>query len=201
MKQVVVIVDAGHGTGVVGKESPNGVLKEYAWNRDCANELVVYLKSNPAFVPYMTTAESEGDVPLQSRTAFINKIHKQHPNQPVVVVSIHCDAYGDGKSWTDPHGWAIWTSNGTTESDSIARAIWLQARRKFGSNNVRQETVDGDPDYEAGFWILRKSSCPAVLIENFFMTNKKDYEYLISPKSIYECSEVIYNGLKSYYGV
>jgi N-acetylmuramoyl-L-alanine amidase len=39
---------------------------------------------------------------------------------------------------------------------------------------------DGDMDWEEGFSILRKSWCPAVLTENFFMDNHSDLEYLQS---------------------
>ena len=39
---------------------------------------------------------------------------------------------------------------------------------------------DGDMDWEEGFYILRKSWCPAVLTENFFMDNHSDLEYLQS---------------------
>ena len=39
---------------------------------------------------------------------------------------------------------------------------------------------DGDMDWEEGFYILRKSLCPAVLIENFFMDFRSDLEYLQS---------------------
>ena len=39
---------------------------------------------------------------------------------------------------------------------------------------------DGDMDWEKGFYILRKSWCPAVLTENFFMDNHSDLEYLQS---------------------
>ena len=33
-------------------------------------------------------------------------------------------------------------------------------------------------DWEEGFYILRKSLCPAVLTENFFMDTRSDLEYL-----------------------
>lgn len=39
---------------------------------------------------------------------------------------------------------------------------------------------DGDMDWEEGFYILRKSLCPAVLTENFFMDSRYDLEYLQS---------------------
>ena len=39
---------------------------------------------------------------------------------------------------------------------------------------------DGDSGWEEKFYILRKSWCPAVLTENFFMDNHSDLEYLQS---------------------
>ena len=33
-------------------------------------------------------------------------------------------------------------------------------------------------DWEESFYILRKTRCPAVLTENFFMDNHSDLEYL-----------------------
>ena len=39
---------------------------------------------------------------------------------------------------------------------------------------------DGDPDYEENFYVLKKTSCPAVLTENFFQDNKDDVEWLSS---------------------
>ena len=39
---------------------------------------------------------------------------------------------------------------------------------------------DGDSDWEEQFYILRKSMCPAVLTENFFMDSQSDLEYLQS---------------------
>ena len=35
-------------------------------------------------------------------------------------------------------------------------------------------------DWEEGFYILRKTLCPAVLTENFFMDSQSDLEYLQS---------------------
>ena len=45
--------------------------------------------------------------------------------------------------------------------------------RIVANNHIRM-------DWEEGFYILRKSWCPAVLAENFFMDNHSDLEYLQS---------------------
>jgi N-acetylmuramoyl-L-alanine amidase len=45
---------------------------------------------------------------------------------------------------------------------------------------IRTDTSDGDKDMEANFYVLRGTSCPAVLTENMFQDNKDDISYLTS---------------------
>ena len=54
---------------------------------------------------------------------------------------------------------------------------------------------DGDPDWEENFYILRHSLCPAVLVEQFFMDNKKDLAYLISDEGKRNLIDVIVGGV------
>ena len=42
------------------------------------------------------------------------------------------------------------------------------------------DLTDGDPDQEAAFYLLRHTSCPAVLTENLFMDNHADCDFLLS---------------------
>ena len=39
---------------------------------------------------------------------------------------------------------------------------------------ARKEVQDGDRDWEENFYVLAKSRCPAVLLENFFYDNEDD---------------------------
>jgi N-acetylmuramoyl-L-alanine amidase len=54
------------------------------------------------------------------------------------------------------------------------------AIKNFPGRRIRTDMSDGDMDLEEGVYILRKSWCPAVLTENFFMDNHSDLEYLQS---------------------
>ena len=44
---------------------------------------------------------------------------------------------------------------------------------------MRSDKTDGDADKEANFWVLRKTVMPAILSENFFMTNRKECKLLL----------------------
>lgn len=45
-------------------------------------------------------------------------------------------------------------------------------------HQIRKDYTDGDPDIEKNFYILRHTSCPAVLTANLFMDNRDDVAFL-----------------------
>lgn len=186
-----ILIEAGHGIGTKGKRSPDGKLLEWKWNMDTANRVAVLLEEMGYDVELIKPEVN--DTPLWERVARVNQYGRNS-----ILVSIHCNAAGDGSKWMNARGWSIWTTKGKTESDAIAQSIWESAKEMWGSGRVRKEMVDGDADYESNFYILRKTVCPAVLVENFFMDNKKDCAYLLDSQSNKECAEVIVRGLDRY---
>ena len=65
----------------------------------------------------------------------------------------------------------------------LAQIFWDIANRMFGGTwKIRGDWSDGDGDWESNFYILKKTSCPAVLTENFFMDNETDCKFLLSPE-------------------
>ena len=58
--------------------------------------------------------------------------------------------------------------------------LFESAIKNFPGRMIQTHMSDGDRDWEEDFYILRKSWCPAVLTENFFMDNHSDLEYLQS---------------------
>ena len=50
---------------------------------------------------------------------------------------------------------------------------------EFMDHTLRMDKSDGDRDKEAQFYVLRNTSCPAILIENFFMTNMRECRLLL----------------------
>ena len=62
----------------------------------------------------------------------------------------------------------------------MAECLCESAIKNFTGRRIRTDMSDGDMDWEEGFYILRKSWCPAMLTENFLMDNHSDLEYLQS---------------------
>ena len=74
----------------------------------------------------------------------------------------------------------MFTCSGQTESDRLTECLCQAAIKNFPGRRIRTDFSDGDSDWEEQFYILRKSWCPAVLTENFFMDNHSNLEYLQS---------------------
>lgn len=187
---MTILIDSGHGRDTAGKRSPNSVFKEWAWNKDCA-EITIETLKHLGYDVVLINPEEE-DVALSERARRANEYGKD-----AIFVSIHVNAAANGE-WKNARGWSIWTTKGQTKSDILATHLYNEAEKKWGKARLRKETSDGDVDYEKNFTVLYKTICPAVLVENFFMDNKEDYEYLCSPDSLYECSDVIVKGIVSY---
>lgn len=171
MNNYLWILDPGHGGRdfTPGKRSPiwsDGTQYfEGEGNRIIASKVGVLLAEKKIRHLFTVHPSDMRDVPLHQRTRYINSLADRR-----IVVSIHSDAYDDPKA----HGHSIYTSVGQTFSDTIATVFYNQFKILFPDETFRTDYADGDPDKENQFWILRKSNCPAILIENFFHTNERE---------------------------
>lgn len=173
-----VLIDNGHGENTKGKRSPDGKLREYAWTREIADMLVLEL--GKMGIDAERVVKETIDVPLSERCRRVNEICGRLGTSNVILISIHCNAAGNGTEWMNARGWSAYTSKGKTKADKLATFLYEEAEKNFISQRIRRDNSDDDPDWEENFYILRKTKCPAVLTENFFQDNKEDVEFLLS---------------------
>lgn len=171
-----VLIDNGHGSNTPGKCSPDGRLREYAYTREIAERLVMELRKNG--IDAERIVKEEIDVPLAERCRRVN----EYKASEAILVSIHCNAAGNGSDWMSARGWEAWTSVGKTKADKLATCLYEDAEHCLPGMKIRKDLVDGDPDKETRFYILRHTNCPAVLTENLFQDNREDVEFLLSEK-------------------
>ena len=169
-----VLIDNGHGSNTPGKRSPDGQLREYAYTREIAERLVMELRKNG--IDAERIVKEEIDVPLAERCRRAN----EYKASEAVLVSIHCNAAGNGSDWMSARGWEAWTSVGKTKADKLATCLYENAEHCLPGMKIRKDMTDGDQDKENGFYILKHTKCPAVLTENLFQDNKEDVEFLLS---------------------
>lgn len=172
-----ILIDNGHGKNTPGKRSPDGKFREYLYAREIAEAIEGELKFLGIDAERIVT-ETE-DISLAERARRVNEICGRLGASNVVLVSIHCNAAKNGE-WANARGWCAYTSKGKTKSDELATMLYVEAGHNFSGQTIRKDFSDGDPDWEEAFYVLRKTKCPAVLTENFFMDNKQDVSYLLS---------------------
>ena len=169
-----VLIDNGHGSNTPGKCSPDGRLREYAYTREIAERLVMELRKNG--IDAERIVKEEIDVPLAERCRRVN----EYKASEAILVSIHCNAAGNGSDWMSARGWEAWTSVGKTKADKLATCLYEDAENCLPGMKMRKDMTDGDPDKESQFYILRHTHCSAVLTENLFQDNREDVEFLLS---------------------
>lgn len=171
-----ILIDNGHEIDTKGKCSPDGTLREYAYAREIAERIVSQLKELGYDAERIVTEET--DVSLKERCERVNKICRLLGTKNVILISVHCNAAGNGSKWMNARGWEAWTSIGQTKADCLASCLY-EAADEAGMK-TRKDMTDGDPDKEEGFYILKHTLCPAVLTENLFQDNKDDVSFLLS---------------------
>lgn len=211
---MIVLIDNGHGSDPPGKCSPDQKLKEYLKSREIARRLETLL--NLRMVDARLLVEEDKDISLPERCRRANAYCDKYGKENVLLVSIHCNAAGADGQWKSAGGWCVYTSPGKTKADDLATEIWnaaderlknykerftiLQAQGAYDSKQkpMRADWSDGDPDYEARFYILVHTKCPAVLTESLFQDNKADCDFLLSEEGTKAIVELHANGIINY---
>ncbi len=192
-----LLIDNGHGVTTRGKASPDGRLREYKYAREIAAEVVRRLSADGYDADVLVPEEA--DIPLGERCNRANAWCDRLGADNVLLVSIHCNAAGDGSKWMKARGWEAWTSKGQTKGDKLADCLYDAAKMLLPEGTpVRTDTTDGDRDKESNFTVLHRTRCAACLTENFFQDNREDVDYLLSAEGREAIVRLHVEGIKAY---
>lgn len=204
LSKICIILDAGHSKNTPGKCSVDKTLYEWKWAREVRDLVIKSLAG--LYVDYyddhsadVTLGGSESaDLVQRSKNTNAYIAKKSKENKKCLYISIHVNAAGNGSKWMNAKGWECYTTPGQNNSDKLAECLYDSAKKIFKNKKIRTDLSDGDSDKEANFYVLKKANCPAVLIENFFMDNKEDLEFIKSTEGKKQCAEVIVQGILNY---
>lgn len=195
---MVFCIDNGHGIGTQGKQSCDGRLKEYAWTREVAQRVAQRLVQL-GYKAVLVTPEVT-DMKLSVRVERVNEQCRKVGSRNVCCVSIHVNADGYGKNWTRAQGWSVFCSNGrngrvSEGSEMLADCLMAEAVKL--KRKVRRQYP------KKSYWVkslamTRDTLCPAVLTENFFMTNESDLAFLLSEEGTEAIVDLHVNALMEY---
>ena len=192
---MLIVIDCGHSEQTAGKFSPvreDGTrFYEYENNRKIGRLLSMEL--DKLDIPYVYTIhpDDRNDKSLANRVGIANSIAYREGKNNVLFLSIHSDAYGMADKWYDDIiGFSIFTSKGNTLSDKYAEVFLKNYREGLGNNSkVRDE-------YDKNYYVLAKTICPAILLENGFYTSRKDLEFIDSDEGRKKIVDIIVKSIQ-----
>ena len=191
-----ILIDPGHGIDTPGKRSPDGLFREYLWNRQVADLILEGLVS--AGIDASLVVTETNDVTLRNRVNRVNTICNRLGASNVLLVSIHANAAGNGSAWMNAKGWSCYTSKGKTKSDQVAECLYDAFEAEFQDRKIRKDMSDGDRDWEENFYVLEKSKCPAVLLENFFYDNREECAWMLQEETKRRIASAAVKGIIKY---
>ena len=191
-----ILIDPGHGIDTPGKRSPDGLFREYLWNRQVADLILEGLVS--AGIDASLVVTETNDVTLRNRVNRVNTICNRLGASNVLLVSVHANAAGNGSAWMNAKGWSCYTSKGKTKSDQVAECLYDAFEEEFQDRKIRKDMSDGDRDWEENFYVLQKSKCPAVLLENFFYDNREECAWMLQDETKRRIASAAVKGIIKY---
>ena len=173
---IKILIDNGHGVNTLGKRSPDGRLREYAYAREIAKRVEERLKCKGYDAERIVPEES--DISLSIRCKRVNDICRKVGSKNVLVVSIHNNAVGCNGKWYSASGFSAHVGlNASANSKLLAACLWEKAI-ELGLKGNR--AVPDEKYITQNLAICRDTLCPAALTENMFQDNKEDVDFLLS---------------------
>lgn len=191
---MIVLLDNGHGAETPGKRSPDGRLLEWEYTRRVAAEIEARLLATG--INAVRIVEERRDVPLRERCRRANELCRGVNADGALLVSIHCNAAGDGRQWLGARGWGAYVSlNASARSERLARLL-VEGAELHGLKVRRY--APGQPWWRQDLAMCRDTVCPAVLTENLFMDNRDDVAFLLSEEGRQSIVDAHVKGITDY---
>lgn len=219
-KRRLVVVDAGHGGKDPGATGRRGT-KEKDVNLAAALELASVLKERGDF-DVILTRDSDEFVPLSERSDLANQ------KEADLFVSLHCNAAGNRreKGWevysvsetaSDPEAEKLAAAEnaalayeGKDAQEETAKMILLAMTKTEMINEsaafsaltakslTKRMDIEARGAKQAGFYVLRGTHAPAILVEMAFVSHAEDEAKLASRRFRRAMAEGVATGIADY---
>tara|TARA_B100001094_G_scaffold48880_1_gene44270 strand:- start:6872 stop:7558 length:687 start_codon:yes stop_codon:yes gene_type:complete len=205
-----VIIDYGHGGMIAGEyQTPGGKqyhftqpekfdIYEGVFNRGAASKLMNLLFAAGVqtydcvagkYVTEAMNAESleQSDVSLSQRVANANGENK---SGTTLFISIHANAIGNGITGPSQsaRGASVYVYKASSDAGEIASELLAQ----YANTGLRPRKVVE----ETSFYVLKKTTMPALLSENGFFTNIEDAKYIMTDQGQMEVAKAHFDSIK-----
>ena len=182
-----ILIDNRHGIDTKGKRSPDGRLLEYAQNRLLVGRIVSALQARGLSASLLVPEET--DIPLLERCCRVNEWCLQLCKDNVLLISIHCNPPSGATAGSPPAAGA---------PTPLPVSPVPMPSPPPSTTPPRPTSPACASDQEADFYLLRHTSCPAVLTENLFMDNPSGCTFLLSPEGPQSLVDLHVDGIISH---
>lgn len=176
-----ICIDPGHGGYDPGAVNHNVGVTEKALALKIAGLLGDELASRGYDVFF--TRELDQFIPLGFRTKIANN------EKADLFISIHLNAAADPAA----QGIETWYYEGSRESERLAAIAQRELKDQFLAKNRGAKST-------RGFYVLKHTAMPAILVETGFITNDHDVAYLVSNARQKEIATAISNAVDEFAG-
>ena len=173
-EEIVVVIDAGHGGNDPGKVSKDGIME-----KDVNLAIALKLKQRLEGKGIKVILTRDSDICLaetgatnKKKSDMINRMELVNGSGADLLISIHQNSYKD----TNVKGAQVFYYSGSDESRKLAERIQTEIKQTVDKENNRKIKANDD------YYILRKSACPAVIIECGFLSCPEETRKLVDEK-------------------
>lgn len=186
----VVVIDAGHGGVDPGKVGVNNALEKDI-NLSIAMRLKDLLEKNDITV--IMTRQEDKDLASEHAKSRKNedlraRVQLIADTMPVAVVSIHQNSYPE----EDVDGAQVFYYSGSEQGKLLGTMIQEQLKTEIDDSNHRVAKANKD------YYLLKRSSSPAVIVECGFLSNYKEAELLVTKEYQEKLAFAIHLGILQY---
>ncbi len=190
-KDIVIVIDAGHGGADPGAVSIEGDTVEKEVNLAIAQQLQAYLQE-AGYSTVMTRvddADLAGDSQGSRKQADMTQ-RKQiiEESEGDLMISVHQNSFPDGKYF----GPQVFFQKQSEEAAALALVVQAEMNSFTAPNNTRQAKSN------ESYYILKNAPMPAILVECGFVSNVDEARNLIDQNYQKKVAWGIYSGVEKY---
>ena len=189
-EKICVVIDAGHGGADPGKVGVNGSLEKDI-NLKIAGMVKEFLEAEDVEVVMTRTddgglydegASNKKVQDMKRRIAIIEEA------EPEIVVSIHQNSYHEEYV----HGAQVFYYTGSSTGKKLAELIQKRFVINVDAENKREAKANDS------YYLLKKTSCPIVIVECGFLSNREEEEKLNSEIYQEKAAWAVHMGIMQY---
>ena len=185
LSKKIILIDAGHGGADPGKVS--GDTQEKTINLAIAQKLQGYLEQADATV-FMTRVD-DSDLANTKKSDMYSRKLTADTSYADIFVSIHQNSYPNSKV----QGAQVFYFNQSDNSRNLAECIQNELKSFINNNNKREVSEN------SSYYVLRRTSMPAVIVECGFLTNPSEKAQLLEADYQDRIAWAIYMGIVDYF--